>query len=308
MFIKRLFSALVAGVLFTILLVASMGAAPPAAGLDFTPTAYVYLPQVSWYPTPTPTPTPTPYACPSSSANTYSAGVAYQVDADDPVRPAWDHADKNIALRGYAPNTDPGLKRELVDYGCDDANAPQFATLFQPARVPSFVDFYRIHNWYWAPSPDPGTRGDPVTTPPVTMLGLRTTPGEVLHVPESGYDIGAGMEVLVIFADEDTLTLRYTRDDSAAPPGYTLHVDNICTDPNLLALYNTFDDYPEDPRYQYPNPSYDLPHLPAGHPLGTARGDEVVIGIADTGTFQDPRSCHEWWRQRPGYTGSCPPP
>lgn len=303
MFIRRLCVAL-AGVLFLLFIAASMSAAGarPAATLDFTPTAYVYLPLVAWYPT------PTPYSCPISSGNVYSAGVAYQVDTDDPVRPAWDHADKNISLRGYAPNTDPGLKRELVDYGCDDANAPQFATLFQPARVPSFVDFYYTHNWAWAPSPDPGSRGDPVTTPPVTALGLRTTPGEVLRVPESGYDIGLGMEVLVIFADADTVALRYTRDDSSAPSGYTLHVDNICTDPNLLALYDTFDDYPDAPRYQYPNPSYDLPHLPAGRPLGTARGGEVVIAISDAGTFQDPRSCNEWWIQRPGYTGTCPPP
>jgi hypothetical protein len=140
-------------------------------------------------------------------------------------------------------------------------------------------------------------------------MGLGTTPGETLHVPASGYSIGGGMEVLVIFADQDTVALRYTREDSSASAGYTVHIDNICTDPNLLALYRALD-APDGPRYDYVGRiqhSYDLPNLPAGHILGTARETEVVIAISDTGTFQDPRSCNEWWQIRPGYSGTCPP-
>jgi hypothetical protein len=178
--------------------------------------------------------------------------------------------------------------------------------------VPALVGFYRVYNWNWADSPEPGTRGDPITDYPVTALGLQTTPGEVLHVPESDYNIGGGMQVLVLFADEDSVTLRYTRDDSSAPAGYTVHIDNICTDPNLLALYNALDDYPTGPRYVFVPPEnrpygYALPNLPAGEPFGTARGTEVVVAIADTGAFQDPRSCNDWWQVRPGYAGSCPP-
>jgi subtilisin family serine protease len=109
------------------------------------------------------------------------------------------------------------------------------------------------------------------------------------------------MEVLVLFADHDTVALRYTREDSSAPPGYTIHIDNICTDPNLLALYNTLDD-PSGPRYQYPNASYGLPNLYAGQSFGVARTSEVVVAIADTGSFQDPRSLDEWWQIRPGYS------
>jgi len=99
----------------------------------------------------------------------------------------------------------------------------------------------------------------------------------------------------VLFADEDTIALRYTREDSSGALGYTLHVDKICVDPNLLALYNSLDD-PNGPRYEYPNHSYKLPNLPAGKVFGTARGAEVVVAIADTGMFMDPRSKHEWWR------------
>jgi hypothetical protein len=251
-------------------------------------------------------------ACPTTSNNQYSGGTAYQREFDDPVRPAYDHADKNLELRGYTPNTDPDLKRELVDYGSGDpTQPPQLATLFIPHRVPTLSTFYRVHNWVWAPTPDPGSRGDPITSPPVTALGMQTTPGETLYVPTSGYDMGGGMKVLVLFADEDTVTLRYTRDDSSGFGGYTVHVDNICTDPNLLALYSSLDD-PDGPRYVYVPPdnrpyAYDLPNLPAGQPIGTARSTIVVVAIVDTGVFQDTRSCNEWWQIRPDYAGTCPP-
>ena len=254
-----------------------------------------------------------PAACPTTSGNTYSAGSALQFDPDDPVRPAHLHADKNLALRGSSLNTDPALRRELLDFGKDDpTQPPQIATLFSPARVPLLLNFYQIGQWIWASPPDPGHRGDPETNPPVTAIGLATVPGESLSVPTSGYSIGGGMEVIVIFADKDTIALRYTREDSSGAPGYTLHVDNICTDPNLLALYESLDD-PGGPRYEYKPPSerpysYNLPNLPAGKPFGTAPYSEIVVAVVDTGTFMDTRSCDAWWQIRPGYEGSCPKP
>jgi hypothetical protein len=120
-------------------------------------------------------------------------------------------------------------------------------------------------------------------------------------VPTSGYDVGGGMEVVVIYTDEETIALTYTREDSAAV-GYTIHVDKVDVAPNLLTLYKELDD-PNGPRYVYPNKSYDLPSLPAGQPFGTAKGTEIVVAIVDTGTCMDTRSCDEWWQIRPGYTG-----
>jgi hypothetical protein len=223
------------------------------------------------------------------------------------VRPADKHGDKNLNLRGYAPNPDSNFKRELVDYGSGDpTQPPQFATLFDPPRVPAFSNFYRVHNWNWGTPPEPGTRGDPIKDWPATALGLQTTPGEPLHTPKAGYDIGGGMQVIVIYADESTICLKYTREDSAGK-GYTVHVDKIKTDPNLLALYKKLDD-PNGPRYKYPNHEYELPCLAAGQPFGTAAGAEIVVCIVDTGAFMDTRSCNEWWQVRPGYTGSCPKP
>lgn len=250
--------------------------------------------------------------CPTSSSQSYSQGTAFQFDTDNPVRPAWNHADKNIELRSYTPNNDPGLARELVNYGSNDpTQPPQFATMFNPAKVPDLIGFYRIYRWIWAPSPNPGTRGEPSTVWPVTAMGLETTPGEIIRVPSSGYDIGGGMEVIVLFADEDSVTLKYTREDSVGSGGYAVHIDKICTDPNLLALYNALDN-PNGPRYVYVPPqerpyAYNLPQLPAGKPVGVARGNEVVIAIVDSGSFMDTRSCNEWWQIRPGYGSSCPP-
>ena len=166
--------------------------------------------------------------CPNASSNQYIGGAAFQVENDDPVRSAINHADKNIELRGYLPIADPNIRRGLVNYGLNDPTPPpQFATLFRPYRVPAFVEVYRVRTWHWALSPEPGSPGDPVSSPPVTVLGLATTPGEELHVPNSGYDIGGGMEVIVLFADKDTVALRYAREDSAGAHGFTIHIDNI---------------------------------------------------------------------------------
>jgi hypothetical protein len=282
--------------------IAITGQAPRLQPVDvFSPTDYVYLPLVL-----------KPFYCPVTSSNVYAGGTAYQFDNDDPVRPAWNHADKNIELRFYSANTDPSLQRELVDYASHElVQPPQFATMFNPYRVPTMTTFYRVHAWFWASSPDPGTRGPPIDSPDTSALGLQPVAGEELHVPASGYTIGGGMEVVVLFADEDTVTLRYSRDDSAGSAGYTVHVDNICADPNLLALYDSLDN-PTGPRYTYVPPgerpySYDLPNLAEGEVFGTARSEELVVAIVDTGAFIDTRSCTDWWQIRPGYAGSCPP-
>lgn len=260
------------------------------AQIDLPPVAY--LPMVS-----------VAEACATTSSNSYSSGVAFQQDSDNPVRPAYNHADKNIALRGYVANTDSGLA-DLVDNGVGDpTQPPQFATFFSPNQVPPFSTFLKVHQWDWASSPEPGMRGGPINSPAVTALAFDLPTGTPLHVPTSGYDIGSGMEVIIIYADEDTVTLHYTREDSAAK-GYTVHVDQICTDPNLLSLYNSLDQA-EGPRYQYPNGSYTLPQLPAGQTFGTTSGSDMVVAIVDTGAYIDPRSCNNWWQIRPGVDGNC---
>ena len=277
-------------------------AAEPDAPLPPAPPARVYLPLVF-----RPTPPPPPFACPTASTNSYASGTATQYDLDNPVRPAQAHADKNLALRGFTPNTDAGLRRELVNYGTDDpTRPPQLATLFLPDRVPLLSGFYRVHDWNWSPSPAPGTRGAPLTTWPVTALGLQVTPGEALHVPASAYDIGQGYEVIVLHADERRVALRYAARTAPAPGATRYTLTAYAPIPTCWRC--TSDWTPRTgPRYVYPSSTYPLPVLPAGKPLGVARASEVVVAVVDTGSFMDPRSCNEWWQIRPGYAGICPP-
>jgi hypothetical protein len=273
-------------------------------------TFTVHLPLVLLDRTPpTPTPTATP-VCPSTSSNQYPTRTAVQADSDNPVRPASLHADKNIHLRGYVANTASGFKRELVNYGSDDGNrSPQLATMFSPVRVPGLRSFYRVYNWNWSPSSiGPGTRGEPLTTWPVTALGLSTTAGEILKTPESFYSIGPDdIAALVIFVDETSIAFNYHQSDSAGVQGYTIHVDGICTDPNLRTLYGQLDNAARN-TYVGPGYTYPLPALRKSQAFGIAKSPETVVVIRDSGAFMDTRSCNEWWLVRPGYAGSCPPP
>ncbi len=206
----------------------------------------------------------------------------YPVLSADPPGPTMlveIHPDHNLAVRGYEV-TDQYLG--LVTYeGDHDPLTPQLAGLFRAPRLPVFVSTYRVHDWDWGQM----RPGPLITNPPVSALGLRATPGETLHVPESGYTIGSGCEVLVIYATSDRITLKYTREDNVVR-GYTLHIDRICVDQTLLTLYQACNDAGR---------AY-LPALRPGQPFGRARGDQVVIAIVDSGTFLDPRSDYDWWR------------
>ena len=134
------------------------GAAPNAAA-EPAGIKHAYLPLVAM-----PAATATP-ACPTSSGESYASGGAAQWDRDNPVRPAPLHADKNLALRGYTSTNAP---KGLVNYGSDDPNQPpQFATLFNPSRLPTFSSTYRANQWNWAPSPTPvGYWGGPTRAAP----------------------------------------------------------------------------------------------------------------------------------------------
>jgi len=109
--------------------------------------------------------------------------------------------------------------------------------------------------------------------------------GEVIHVPSSGYEIGGGYQALVLYADEERLTLKYTADDNVIV-GYTLHLENICVEPTLLALYRAADSLGR----------HAMPALRAGQAVGRARSDRLGVAIRDTGAFMDPRARQDWWR------------
>ena len=75
-------------------------------------------------------------------------------------------------------------------------------------------------------------------------------------------------------------------------PGYVVHLEDVCVDPNLLALYRAQTD---SDGYHHTG------HLPAllnNQALGTALNTEVKVVIRDKGSFMDPRSRKDWW---PGF-------
>jgi hypothetical protein len=211
-------------------------------------------------------------------------GVTYDVQPVDPPpvdRPAEAHPDFNLALRSYRLTV---TSLGLIDYlGNQDVRAPQLYGLFADQRTPDFTAAYQVGDWDWGCN----CSGKALTEPDVTLIGMTVTADEVLHVPDSGYTIGDGHEVLVLYASAERITLHYGRQDSVAR-GYTVHMENVCVDPNLVTLYTTSN---EAGRAQ-------LPALRPGQPFARARGIEVIVAIRDNGSFLDPRSRKDWWRGR----------
>jgi len=137
--------------------------------------------------------------------------------------------------------------------------------------------------------PDPGHAGSPITTWPVTLIEFPTAFGDAIYSPERGPEIyGGGYTAMVLYAEEQRITLKYTRDDNVVG-GYAAHLENVYVDPNLLALY----------RAQTDSAGWHvtgrLPALRNNRQLGTAFTGGVKVAIRDTGAFMDPRSRKDWW-------------
>ncbi len=226
----------------------------------------IFLPLVSHVP-----------ACGSTGEETYGL---LSINGSPSDRPAEQHPDLNLALRGYERTNEPAT---LVNYGGGtDQNAPQLYRLFADQRIPAFSATYQVYDWDW----NCDCRGSLITTWPVTLLGMRTTPGETIHLPGRGVSIGSGYEALVLYATESRLTIKYTREDNVVS-GYTLHLEDLCVDANLLALYQSANSAGRR----------SLPALRAGQMVGRARGTEIKVAIRDNGSFMDPRSAKDWWRK-----------
>ena len=196
-------------------------------------------------------------------------------------RPAAQHGDINLALRGYTPTTS---NLGLIDMsGPTDHRAPQLAGLFADQRTPAVSNVYRAYHWDWGRN----ARGSIISDFDVTVMGCQVEIGETIHVPSAGYSIGQGYAVLVLYADQERITLKYTGEDSVVS-GYTVHVEGVCTEPNLLALYNQMNS----------SGRRKLPALRAGQAFGRAREQEIRVAIRDTGRFMDPRVRKDWWSGR----------
>lgn len=216
--------------------------------------------------------------CDPISNETYGA---LPVRSSPAERPAEEHPDLNLGVRGYLPTV---AYTGFVDLGGDtDPGAPQMPWLFSDRRTPNSKQVFQVYDWNWSTN----TRGDLISDPAVTLVGVEVNPGDLIHVPNAGNNIGDGYAVLVLYAGPTRITLKYTGEDNVQH-GYTLHLEGVCVEPRLLALYRQLND---GGRGQ-------LPALRAGQALGRASGDELGIAIRDSGTFLDPRSRKDWWQGR----------
>ncbi len=210
-------------------------------------------------------------------------GVSYEVfPVISPVSfNVADNPDYNLLLLGYVEVNE---FKGLVDYeGGSDPRAPQFRFLFGDHRIPVFRSVYKNNGWDWDNHqrlpPPPGW-------PPVTVAGFTVSPGEILYVPDSGYDIGNGFDALVLYADENQITLKYTGEDSTQY-GYTVYITRVCVEPSLLRLYRQWN----------ANGRGQLPALRGGQPLGRAWGVQIDVAVRDNNVFMDPRSRKDWWQR-----------
>lgn len=121
-----------------------------------------------------------------------------------------------------------------------------------------------------------------------TMVGLKSAPGEKVVVPASAYkmDTAGKYQAVILYADPNRVTLKYTNTDTLAGNAYAIHLEGITVDPTLVALYNDADK----------KGRLSLPGLQAGQLVGMANSNEVKVAIRDTGAFMDPRSRKDWWQ------------
>ncbi|MGC9357567.1 MAG: right-handed parallel beta-helix repeat-containing protein, partial [Anaerolineae bacterium] len=215
-----------------------------------------------------------PLVCQPIEGVTYEAIIVLEANNPD----AENQPDYNMGLRGYEPTE---AYMGLIPCPDPDPLAPRIPGFFGDGRLATFLNVYRVRgwdseNWVSAPPPD--------TDPPVTMAGFEVEPQEIIKVPSSGYRIDPrGFQVLVLYAAQDRITLKYTREDSPSY-GYMFHIENICVEPSLLELYEAMDEAGRT----------HLPALYGDQPFGRAIDGELGVVIRDTCTFMDPR-CDGWW-------------
>lgn len=272
----RAFSLKVAGFWLLLLLLAMAGVAqaePSAPNSTVPPSASLYLPVIAGTPTD---------PCPATSTRSYEL---IPVDGPPADHPDELHGDLNLALRGYRSVSET---LAIIDInGPADGDAPQLAGIFADERTPVFTSTHRVYQWEWSCGPH-GCVSPELTPAAVSLLGLAAGQEEAVTIPDRAPQIYAGgYKALVLYAAEKRITLGYTRQDSVAP-GYAVHLESLCVDPNLLALYRQANSAGRG----------ELPALREGEPLGAALAGEVRVAVRDRGTFMDPRSRKDWWKGR----------
>ncbi|MBI3203816.1 MAG: hypothetical protein HYZ29_19910 [Myxococcales bacterium] len=234
-----------------------------------------------------------PATCPSAGLGAYPSSSTVGAPTTD--HPPPQHGDLNIKNRGWEPCTkvDCGNNKiGFVYYPPDsvgvDAKAPRLHTLFDPAGQP-FAANFRMYDWNWGCGQH-GCKGGLSSMPwPVTAVTFKTTAGQPLKLPQSGYQIApGGLQARALYVDGSSVTLKYTGEDNVVV-GYTISIVGICPAPALAAKY-TADDAAG--RKQ-------LPALKGGDVIGTACAGQTLVTVRDSGAFMDPRSETDWWQGHP---------
>lgn len=204
-------------------------------------------------------------------------------------RPAAEHPDINLAVRGYT-NTIDSLT--LVDInGPTDSDAPQIMGLFVRANItaaiPTIASVHQVYDWDWG-CPDGlyGCRTQPIAVPAVTMMGFALPAGTPLSIPTRHPEIYAGdYKAMVLYADASRITIAYTREDTVAI-GYVVHIEDMHVDVQLRHFYESLNNAGRG----------ELPALRYSELIGYTTGQPVKVVIRDTGAFMDPRSRKDWWQ------------
>ncbi len=225
-------------------------------------------------------PPPGAASCPDSSGASFTT---VPVIGGGISHPDGEHADLNLALRGYSPID---VATSLFDKdGPVDDDPPQLAGIFADYRAPAFGQAYRVNDWDWSCGGS-GCRLGPLDHVAATLVTLAAGAGESLGIPHRRAQIyGGGYKALVLYAEPTRITLGYTRDDSVAN-GYAVHLEGICVDPNLVALYRSSNAAGRG----------FLPALREDEVLGTTPNGSVLVAVRDRGVFFDPRSRLDWWQ------------
>lgn len=202
-------------------------------------------------------------------------------------KPAASDPDVNIKLRQFAKV--PGTL-DLINFVHDIDAAPQLCQLFSSdgSTKTAFTALYGVGLY------NGGIDGTgKMEQDPPHLAGFEVSRGQTIHAPPltayGGGGIGNGYAAMVIYADDNSLTLKYTLEDDVVS-GYAIHIIGISVAPNLKSLY---DQANADGRWY-------LPGVTGGQVLGKASGQELWVSIRDTGQFMDPRWRNDWWKNCTG--------
>jgi hypothetical protein len=241
-------------------------------------THHTYLPLLSGQGSPA-------FPCPISSATTWAEMSPMQsLIAGAALSP-----DLNMHVRGWRPvEASLGFARYPYPPGePPDTLHPLHLSNIAGSTGASFASAYQVNDWDWLGCNCAVPRSGPPY--PVTMLGLRTTPGQALRIAGRNLPVDPrGFTAMVLYADAGQIALKYTWEDRV-DTGYLLHLVNLCVDPNLVALYQRLNAAGR----------HTLPVVDNLSVIGTAGSDEVHVVVRDSGSFLDPRSWQDWWQDQP---------